>query len=448
MRKLLFLAPLLLQPAWCQPTATVTGKVLNAITGAPLENVRLKLEGEGQTIYAQSDAHGRFQFTNLHPAQYSISAESAGFLLPGDRGSLSAAPTRIDLRLPADGGPMTGPDGMPHATVTIPMTPAGRISGKLNMPGGQPCVSCRVLVMQKIASPSARTVPDSGVIQMSLSESLNTDARGEFDAARLRPGDYYLGADQPRTGPRDPAVRLTYYPAMLGVDAAKPISIAGGQQIRADFTLLRIAGVHVTGRVVPPGAPDDWHAETDLALMPVRYLPALPANLVTSATGAEFEFGNVLPGKYMLVAQTRAAVSDAALGANQVIEVGATGLDKIEVRLQKLTNMAGALIFGPACASAPAEIAIMETSPLTLPLGRGSRAPVAPDGSFALHVTRPGRVRIDPVFLKNDFGLPDNQIVTTLNGRVLPDRTIDYPLPAGSTLKITVNCNSSGTRSQ
>lgn len=434
--KLIYLVPLLLllcRPASSQPLALVDGTVTNAATGAPLEGARVKLDSQGNSLVTSTDARGHFQFANLQPGQYTIAADLPGFLQPGESGTrTSVVATSLNLRRPIDGGPPVGPDGVPHATVNIPMTPAGAIFGKITEPGGAPCASCRVQLMRKVPL---------GTPPWSLLQSVNADDRGEYRISRMLAGEYYLGVDQLRGGVHVATFRPAYYPASLTPDGAKGISLATGQEFRADFGLLNLPGVRVAGEIVPPDSSKPLGAVTDLLLTLDASIIYLPVTSSATASPARFEFHDVVPGKYTLTALTRDNAAGSVLAAIQHVEITDGGLDGLQVALHPAADVPGTVIFGPGCVAVPVTIGIMELTPFTAPIGRfGNAATSAPDGTFILHGLRPGRIRVNPGFPRNFTGYPVD-VTVSLNGHELPNDTLEYPLPPGASLRVGIKCN-------
>jgi hypothetical protein len=79
----------LLSPAYARAQsaaakrAIVEGDVVNAVTGAPIAGVRVKLDPrQAEALYLKSDAAGHFVFRDVPPALYLWSVDAAGFLPP------------------------------------------------------------------------------------------------------------------------------------------------------------------------------------------------------------------------------------------------------------------------------------------------------------------------------------------------------------------------------
>lgn len=71
--------------------ASITGRVLSAETGEPVENATVRLETLGDGLL--TDADGRFRFEGLEPGPYRLSVERIGFATARREGELSAGET-------------------------------------------------------------------------------------------------------------------------------------------------------------------------------------------------------------------------------------------------------------------------------------------------------------------------------------------------------------------
>ena len=145
----------------------------------------------------------------------------------------------------------------------------------------------------------------------------STNDRGEYRAFGLRAGRYLLRASVPgapmsrpiESGALIPEAQdpyaAVYYPGVLEVDAASPISLAeGGELADVDFQLRKVRATTVRGHLVSPA--DKFSASQIQVVLAhnegnvASYIDRASA-FVDSATG-KFEIRGVSPGSYLLVA--------------------------------------------------------------------------------------------------------------------------------------------------
>jgi hypothetical protein len=204
--------------AWLQvkaqtPKAVIEGVVINADTKFPVAGVRLELAAksaetesnpQGRLISAKTDVAGRFVFDDLTSDLFLLLVRSP-----------RAVPTgaSVDFRsdpLPTPGsrdtGPGTtverskGPDGTLRATVRINLSYYAAIDGKVTSPDGLPMERCLIEMFREVPPGLserekywALRIPGTEKEVFRISGlSLSTDANGEYHAAHLEPGTYYV----------------------------------------------------------------------------------------------------------------------------------------------------------------------------------------------------------------------------------------------------------------
>ena len=430
------------------PQATLEGRVVNALDGTPLAGARVQMAPvsvSGEPAYAKADAQGHFQFPNLTLGHYSLNAEQPGFLRTHERRNSPGGFKLVDLVPPAAGpsgffamgtfemaglgtlAKSLGMDGVLRATVTIPLTPYAVIAGKVTEPNGYPRNNCPVAIQSK----------ENDVLKTVL--TAYTDDRGEYRAARLAPGTYYVMADKAGLWPSTLRVyRATYFPAALDAASATPIVLTAGQQSRADIRLRQTPGVSVTGRVAIPS--DAGDSSTRVLLAQPEIAPAQGRAFAQAADG-QFELKNVMPGKYTLMALTRANTADGKQGkplaaALQQVEVGDQDLGGLEVDLQPLLDLPGTVSFAQGCAPVAVRVVAFGNSWL----GPSRAEAVADTGSdFTLSGLISSKHRLTVM-------VPSGYWATAqLGDRDALKDGFYYPAPEGETLRIAVNCAENGS---
>lgn len=108
--------------------SSVTGQVVDAVTGRPLQYVSLRLRpfsrgGDAATIVV-TDQRGRFRFGDVMPGRYVMSADQLGFRSVGDTLEV-AAEVRLDMLIQMSATPME----VAPVVVAVPRRPMGPLRG-------------------------------------------------------------------------------------------------------------------------------------------------------------------------------------------------------------------------------------------------------------------------------------------------------------------------------
>jgi hypothetical protein len=429
------------------PPATVVleGVTVNAVTGAPISNARSKLEKQPADLYARADSQGHFQFAGLAPGEYTWSVESPGFL-PVDHAFVFLAASGAS-RVGAAGGTAAAAtmteydaaDGTRHVQLTVPLTAYAVIAGRVTDPSGLPLEDCRINV-----TPAEGNSAPLHFFRMGMGQIL-TDERGEYRAPGLPPGRYYVAAENPLRG-RDESLRSTFFPAAMVRESAKTIELAAGQQARADIRIVRVNGVQVSGRFM---APPDSSAAAGPARTIVRLEPSLPATTqtppATIANGA-FQFNDVLPGKYTLMALTTVPTEGATrdqksvAGGMREVEVGNQNVDGLDLALQPMHDLAGAVKFAAGCAARPVEFRLLPDPEGPSLQSRSVIATSAADGTFVVTGFGVGRFTVGHL-----RAIPALRVLSvSLGARDVLLNGIEEPVGGSDLLLITVDCVTPG----
>lgn len=286
---------------------TISGTVVSTTTGQPLDRADVSLlagdSEQGQPIAeTTTNADGRFTFTHLAAAKYSLHADRPGYL--------AAA---YDEHDGFSTSIVTG-EGLISDGLIFRLAPYAVIAGTITDDSGDPVQQAKVsLFRQDVHSGSSKIIRASSAI---------TDDTGAYEFARLEPGNYFLSvtatpwyATRPfpkfdeQSNPLpdathtslDVAYPMTFYADVTDENAATPIPVKAGDRIPVNFTLHAVPAIHLTFKLpVTPGHP--WN-------MPQLHQEAfgssdILASLSVSMTGnvkngtLTVETSGIAPGQY------------------------------------------------------------------------------------------------------------------------------------------------------
>jgi hypothetical protein len=211
------------------------GIVVNSVTNEPVPHALVTLSFEGVRL-AFARADGTFQFEGLmYSGQGGIDAKKPGYFSPQDVRTSQHSMSHTSRPV------AVGPDQPP---VVLKLIPEGVISVRVSGEGGEPIDSLPVhLLFEGV---------ENGRRVMQQLRSVQTNEAGEFRAAELVAGRYFVfvGPETmaPETGGRGrqgyPAV---FYPGASDLASASPIEITPGKHAEINISLslrpfFRIAG--------------------------------------------------------------------------------------------------------------------------------------------------------------------------------------------------------------
>lgn len=213
---------------------TLTGTVVNSVTGEPVPRALVQITGmQGGAVLA--DGSGKFQFQGLNEGEVYLMARKPGFF--------------SDQELRRGARPVGVPVSSGMGSVAVSLTPAGVITGHITTTEGDPVEGAVVRLKRRMI--------ENGRAEWRDQSGARTDEDGAFRMANLMPGAYYLFADGSTMGAPVAGESFTpaYYPGVNDISGATAIQVQPGQTTTADFNLQKEKTYRVTGTLtgIPVG---------------------------------------------------------------------------------------------------------------------------------------------------------------------------------------------------
>ena len=211
---------------------TLSGTVVDALTGAPIRRALVALMGV-QSQAVLTDEGGKFRFENLAQGQGMVYAHK-----PGYTDSSRESPTRVTI----------GGDTSP---LVLKLDPESAIVVKVTGEDGEGVEGLPVRVLMSQVQEGRRYWNTQGGGQ--------TDEQGEYRAGNLRPGKYYLSVG-PSFRPvghvgdgaqgSDVGYPRVFYPNAGELEGAVLVEVNPGRRARLELALSTVPVYRISGAVV------------------------------------------------------------------------------------------------------------------------------------------------------------------------------------------------------
>jgi hypothetical protein len=277
---------------------TVSGTVVNAVTGEPVRKALVQLYSMQQRT-AFSDGDGRFQFDGILAGRVSLSAQKPGFF--GDHEIRGRGQLVIEV------GPKSD-------SVVLKLAPEAVISGKITDATGIPLENVPLSLMSLNVREGRRHWDSKRIA--------NTTEDGRYRFANLPPGTYYVSTTpftpRPETLFDSEPQRKTgypgvYYPGVPDFNSASPISLSAGQQTEANFTLNEVPAYNISGTI--SGYAPGQYANVQLC---DQSGSPLPFSYQFSPDNGRIDFHGVPAGTYVLKASSQSASKQPVRGETRI----------------------------------------------------------------------------------------------------------------------------------
>jgi len=388
-----------------QSGGAITGRVISE-DGTGLPNVTVNLgtvsgSRSGQPKTALTDEEGRFRFTDLPYARYTVFPQPFGGFVPPipERGMLA--------------------EYVPGDNVTLVMTRGGVITGRVTNSNGEPVIGIQISAV-RVRSESGAQIRVTGPAGPRF-----TDDRGIYRLYGLQPGTYIVAAN---IGQRNNFTNTpfdgetpTFHPSSTR-DTAAEVTVTSGSEIGGiDIRYRGEPGRRVSGRfVTADGRPVGAGAMAYLLYPGV----GIPAGMSLSPRPVDgFEVQGVNDGEYDLVgAQGFFGKESGYLSIPRKVTVRGADVTGLELRLSRMGTLEGKLQVDEKpeiCPGIPAwkpESALVSAERDRQGLDQSQQffisvtppAPPETDGRFSLVNVLPGRNRLV-------FRLPEGYFIQSIS---------------------------------
>jgi hypothetical protein len=378
--------------------ARLEGMVLNSATGEPLRKTTLTLRMNvaapapnqprppQSTYTVTSDVTGKFEFANVEPGDYQLTARHDGFADAHVGNTGNGRRVEPILLNRADR----------KTNVTVKLIPYGALAGVTLDEDGDPIRNLRVSAMSWRYTTNGRELAEV--------RSASSNDLGEFRIFDLPAGRYFLKSnpaqftfDRDARTPSESYAAL-FYPGVPQVSQAIVQDLAPGQQLRGlTFNLRKVHAANISGKVIAP--PDASKVEAG------RLIYSEGSSTSTS-TGVDDKSGkfvlpSVPPGNIYL---TGSYIQDGRRYDTILpMEVGYTDIEGIELRPIAPADIGGQVSVEGDPAFDLTRIGITLNGAASGHQGSAPAPAIKADGTFTLRGITPGFYRVNVSRLQQTY---------------------------------------------
>ena len=383
---------------------TVQGSVLAADSGKPLKSAQIRLnETDAKSPHSyrtSTDGEGKFSIKNIVPGRYSFVATKNGYVTQQYRpeNSVNAALLTLSPAQKLD-------------RVLFRMTPAAVVAGRITDEDGEQLSGIAVMAMVKRKADLGTGWGSGSRKQLMPVARAVTNDLGEYRLYGLRPGKYFLAADDAGEGGwfedggngggrqvrRYPP---TFYPGTVIATEAEQVQVKATEEIRIDFALQSTKLFDIKGKVVAAGG-----AATGATWVTLNQPDSIMVQFMTESYASvdsegSFTITGVAPGSYELVANS--SEREKQMTGRMKIQVTDHDLSEVRLVLTKGVTVAGRIMTddGQQLPANVAQYVLLANRENEWAANGGDQ--VKADGTFSISGIRPGEFRVQI------FRLPDN----------------------------------------
>jgi protocatechuate 3,4-dioxygenase beta subunit len=320
--------------------------------------VRLFPEGlPGALRAGRADADGRFEFADLAAGRFRVSAYVPGYATPP--GNTLVAPA---FAIQGSGPSVTLAPAQLRDGLVITLARLGVIAGRVLDELGDPIEGARVQLLQVKFQAGRRRL-----VQADVAAHLTND-RGEYRLHDLPEGRYIVSALIGSLSSADvPDYTRSYFPGTPNPSEAQFVTLADVDRIGVDVALARTRTALVRGRILDAAGEPSTGGQVELRPS-ARSAAAIgiPVGARLLADGV-FEFPNVPPGEYVIVADRgRSNRSSEGEYGSTIVNVVDTDVTNAVVQMSAGSSIAGRFTFDTDNQRPPPARSALEFSPVSV----------------------------------------------------------------------------------
>ena len=294
------------------PSFTVSGVVVNSVTGEPIPHALVQSTGaEQRVVFSGQD--GRFQIEGIPQGTVFFIPQKPGFVATSRH-----APIHV---------------GSDMSLVTIKLDPESSIEGRVVDRDGEAIEGLNIQCMHQTILNGRKVWQTTGGGQ--------TDETGNFHLQSLQPGSYLLRTNSQPLFPNfnfqasndslpQQAYPPHFYPDAADLSSAQPLVLRAGETARADFSIAPVPAFRVSGTASPAqGGIFGWVQSADGE----RNVPFM----VDPRTGA-WHTAALPAGSWSILLQSMRG-ADSSFSAEQSVNITSSDVKNIQMRLEQLPSI-------------------------------------------------------------------------------------------------------------